>query len=326
MRQSFDAGILQSNTVILNGPFARLGTARDLLNEAATNEKISIAIESSNRTPFNCELSFSDATARMVAAITFSDVSSLEPLFSPRFAFLSADRIIPQIYYGVPDQLIFGRLGVRGEWTIDYLNKNGTDVISITSAAHSSARSLQLVHQVEAWMGEISPGVQIHLEPNPGLDLIGLSYSFVARRDVSKRFRPTNVGFGVTYSLPVVTAILSSAPGDLLLIDSPEAHLHPRGQVKLAELFSLAAASGVQLVIESHSDHVMNGVRLAVHDGILPPEDVSLLYFRWDSQRNSLSTRVVKVLIDRDGRIEEWPEGFFDEFDKSLEALLTPRK
>jgi predicted ATPase len=326
LRQSFDAGSLKQNTVILNGPFAHLGTAQDVLNESASDENVAVAVTFSDSTSLNCELTFSDASTRLAQAAISGIISDSDPLFSSRFAFLSADRIVPQIHYGVPDQIISGRLGVRGEWTVNFLYEQGASNISILGAAHPAARSLQLAHQVEAWMGEISPGVQIHLEPQSGLDLIGLSYSFVARRDVSKRFRPTNVGFGVTYALPVVTAVLSSKPGDLVLIDSPEAHLHPRGQGKMAELFSLAAAEGVQLIVESHSDHVLNGIRLAVHDGIIPPEEVALLYFRWDAQNNPLSTTAARVLLDRNGRIEAWPEGFFDEFDRSLEALLGPGK
>jgi predicted ATPase len=326
LRQSFDAGSLKDHTVILNGPFAHLGTAQDVLNESASDENVAVAMTFRDSTSLSCELTFSNSSTRLARAAIAGEISDAHALFSSRFAFLSADRIVPQIHYGVPDQMTSGRLGVRGEWTASFLYEHGASTISILSAAHPSARSLQLAHQVEAWMGEISPGVQIHLEPQSGLDLIGLSYSFVARRDVSRHFRPTNVGFGVTYALPVVTAVLSSRPGDLVLIDSPEAHLHPRGQVRMAELFSLAAAAGVQLIVESHSDHVLNGIRLAVHDGIIPPEQVALLYFRWDAQNSPLSTTAVRVLMDRNGRIEAWPEGFFDEFDKSLETLLGPGK
>lgn len=326
LRQSFDAGSLKQNTVILNGPFAHLGTAQDVLNESASDESVAVGVRFKDDSSIDCELTFSNASTRLAEAVISGEISDSNSLFSSRFTFLSADRIIPQIHYGVPDQIVSGRLGVRGEWTVHYLYEHGASNISVLGAAHPSARSHQLGHQVEAWMGEISPGVQIHLEPEFGLDLIGLSYSFIARRDVSKRFRPTNVGFGVTYALPVVTAVLSSKPGDLILIDSPEAHLHPRGQGKMAEMFSLAAAAGVQVIVESHSDHVLNGIRLAVHDGIISPDQVALLYFRWDAQNNPLSTTTVRVLMDRNGRIEEWPEGFFDEFDRSLEALLSPRE
>jgi predicted ATPase len=106
------------------------------------------------------------------------------------------------------------------------------------------------------------------------------------------------------------------------LIENPEAHLHPRGQARIAELLALAASCGIQVLIETHSDHVLNGIRLAVHDGKLSPEDVQLHFFqRRQSDGQSL---VVSPHIDKNGRIDQWPEGFFDEWDKSLEALLMP--
>ena len=173
-------------------------------------------------------------------------------------------------------------------------------------------------------MGEISPGVRVNLDARNDLDLVGVTYSFVARRDVSAEYRPTNVGFGVTYVLPVITAVLAAKPGDLIIIESPEAHVHPRGQTKLAELLARAASAGVQILVESHSDHILNGLRVCVHDGILGTEDLKILYFRWDVEAEEFGTTVKEIDVDRDGRIAEWPEGFFDEFDKSLEALLRP--
>jgi predicted ATPase len=66
-------------------------------------------------------------------------------------------------------------------------------------------------------MNEVSPGLQLHYDRADILDAVQLSYSFVARRDVSERYRPTNVGFGVSYTLPLVTALVAASPGDLLL-------------------------------------------------------------------------------------------------------------
>ena len=174
-------------------------------------------------------------------------------------------------------------------------------------------------------MGEVSPGLQLHFHGESTLDLVKLSYSFVARRETSSRYRPTNVGFGVSYTLPVVVALLSAEPGDLLLLESPEAHLHPRGQAKLAELLSLAASAGVQVIVESHSDHIMNGVRVAVHQSKLRAEQVRFFYFRWNPDDKTGATQVQEIKMDSEGRIGAWPDGFFDEIDRSLEILLTPK-
>lgn len=75
-----------------------------------------------------------------------------------------------------------------------------------------------------------------------------------------------NMGFGVSYSLPIIVALLSAREGDILVLENPEAHLHPRGQRKIGELVALAAANGVQIFMETHSDHVLNGIRLSVRN------------------------------------------------------------
>jgi predicted ATPase len=92
----------------------------------------------------------------------------------------------------------------------------------------------------------------------------------------------------------------------------------------MGELLALAASCGVQVVIETHSDHVLNGIRLAVHGGKLNPKDVQLHYFQRKNKKGQAFTDVVSPHIDRNGRIDQWPDGFFDEWDKSLDALLEP--
>jgi predicted ATPase len=123
--------------------------------------------------------------------------------------------------------------------------------------------------------------------------------------------------------LPILVAILSSKPGSLVLLENPEAHLHPRGQALMGELFARAAAAGIQIVLESHSDHVLNGIRVAVRQERVAPEQVTIHFFGRNEETGEHT--IMSPQIDRDGRITEWPEHFFDEYEKSLEALLIPR-
>ena len=92
----------------------------------------------------------------------------------------------------------------------------------------------------------------------------------------------------------------------------------------MGELMARAAASGVQVIAETHSDHVLNGVRIAVKEGILKPELTAIHFFSRpeDDGENPLSAKVVSPQIDADGRIDTWPEGFFDESENSLSKLL----
>ena len=153
------------------------------------------------------------------------------------------------------------------------------------------------------------------------MDLVNLGISFSSAGSVStNEYRSVNVGFGITYTLPVVVSLLSSAPGDLVFIENPEAHLHPRAQSKLGELIARAASSGVQVIFETHSDHVLNGIRIAIKTGLLKSEQAAVLFF--SKGEESKSTSVTTLNIDQNGRIDNWPSGFFDEFEKSIESLI----
>nr|WP_275939108.1 DUF3696 domain-containing protein [Polyangium spumosum] len=143
------------------------------------------------------------------------------------------------------------------------------------------------------------------------------------RTNAELRFhRPSNVGFGITYVLPVIISLLMAEPGDIVMLENPEAHLHPRAQSRVARLCAKAAAAGVQVIVESHSDHVLNGVRVAVHGGEIAPDDVSVLFFAAPSKEPKASVEHIRV--DRRGRLDGWPEGFFDEGDRLLDRLLEP--
>jgi predicted ATPase len=110
-------------------------------------------------------------------------------------------------------------------------------------------------------------------------------------------------------------------PGTLCLIENPEAHLHPRGQTKLAELAVRASLADVQVIVETHSDHFMDGVRIAVRDGLTSPDKTAIHYF----ERPDGETVVTSPQIDGDGRLSAWPDGFFDQHEENLEKLLAPR-
>ena len=76
------------------------------------------------------------------------------------------------------------------------------------------------------------------------------------------------------------------------------------------------------MIVESHSDHILNGVRIAVREKSLTPQQVKFHFFERGGWNDQLSSRVTSPNIDADGRIDEWPEGFFDEWEKSLLRLL----
>jgi len=323
LRQSYQRGLLQSAGLALSGDLAQLGTAGDVFYEGATSSQFGFDLD------FGDELAGSwifdydkEADVARSVSTSVSDAVYRTNLFGDDFQYLSAERIGPRPSFPKSDYWVreHRQLGVSGEYTSHFLSLFGERKVAQEVLAHPQERTLTLKAQVDAWMGEVSPGIQVEVRSYPDIDFISLQYAFVVGKQVSNSYRSPNVGFGITFTLPVVVALLSASPGALVLLENPEAHLHPQGQVKMGELMARAASCGIQVVVESHSDHILNGVRIAVRQGILAPGQVQLHFL--DRKPDQLSSHVVSPQIDRDGRIDRWPEGFFDEWDKSLEKLL----
>ncbi len=328
LRQSYQQGLLPKTGLALNGELVRIGTASDALFEGAQEEKIGFELiwpdEREGKWIFNYnrEADVLDLASQPVQPDIFQS-----SLFQDNFQYLQAERIGPRNFFEMSDFAVrqHRQLGARGEYTAHFLSAFGREKIPKDALAHPKAESHKLRDQVEAWIGEVSPGIRIHFTSQTGMDLMSLQYSYVTGQQVSNPYRSTNVGFGITYTLPILVAILSSTSGDLLLFENPEAHLHPKGQARIGDLIARAASCGIQVVVETHSDHVLNGIRLAVHAGQLQPEHVQLYFFERKEQQGAIRNVIFSPRIDGDGRIDRWPEGFFDEWDRSLEVLLEPR-
>lgn len=328
LRQSYEQKLLPDKGLALNGSLVGLGTAKDVLWRDAADE--SIAIELTLDGGERAKWRFAYDTASDVLAIRDSESPGAivtSSLLANGFQYLSAERLGPRASFAMAEHLVRQQrqLGSRGEYTAHFLSVYGSEESVLQGVKHPEASSGSLTNQVEAWLGTVSPGVRLEITPHTSMDVVNLQFSFVEGRLVSDPYRPTNVGFGLTYTLPIIVGALGAVRDGLLLFENPEAHLHAKGQVKLAELFARVAASGVQLIIETHSEHILNGVRIAVHQGLIPPELVQLQYFERRETADGLQHVVSSPNLDSDGRIDFWPDGFFDEWDRSLESLLGPK-
>jgi predicted ATPase len=307
----------------LNGDLVRLGTAKEVLFEYAETDRIRIDLE------------FSDATSASWLLAVEGESEVLEVLEGPQdhpdlqhsplggeFRYLTAERWGPRVAFPLSEYMVRrGDIGTHGEYSVHYLVKWGDEPAKNQRASHPVARSPSLGHQVEAWLGELCPGVRLNYRAIRPADITTIGYAFTKSLDViSSYYRATNVGFGVSYSLPIVVAILSAMPGDIVAIENPEAHLHPRGQTQLGRLIALIQP-GAQVLVETHSDHVLNGLRIAVRERLISPEQVRLHYV----ERKDGASQTKSPKIDVEGRLDYWPDGFFDEYEKTLAALLSRR-
>ena len=139
--------------------------------------------------------------------------------------------------------------------------------------------------------------------------------------DSGALFKPTNVGYGYGYILSTLVALELADEKSLFVIENPEAHLHPGAQAALAEhLLKVTKTKSLQLIIETHSDHIINTCLVEVKKKSLEPDAVSLLFFGKGS--DDVVCDVRRLDITDQGRVKDAPEDFFDQIDKSLEVLV----
>ena len=270
LRQSHQQRFLQNIGLLLNGDLIQLGKAKDVFYEGATSGEFGFSLDFSDQSSANWSFEYDqEADVVRLTSVPMPDSVYQTSLFGDDFHYLTAERTGSRTTFETSDYFVreHKQLGARGEYTPHFLSTFRDEKIVSETLAHpktkeeKSEEATSLKAQVEAWMGDISPGVRIDLTNYAEIDLISLQYTFVIGNQVTNHYRSTNVGFGITYTLPVLVALLSSQKGALVLLENPEAHLHPRGQFQLGELMARVASCGIQIVVESHSDHVLNGIR-----------------------------------------------------------------
>lgn len=245
---------------------------------------------------------------------------------APQFSYLCAERLGPRdVLSASAADVAELDVGTRGEFVAQVLASFGRSRISSGRVASSSTGTqiISLLHQTESWMGKIVRPVQIDAEWLPNTAVTRLRFKTPGLR--TEWTRAPNAGFGISYALPVVVAALRAEVNGLLLVENPEAHLHPAGQSRIGGFLARVAADGVQVFLETHSDHVLNGIRVAVADGSAPlfPEHAVIHFFRVeDDQGPTLQS----IELKRTGQLTAWPAGFFDQTQIDLAALASKRR
>lgn len=337
LRQSQQSNTLFNAGLSLTGEYLELGKGKDVHSINADGDFISFDVEW-EKSHLNAKFDFkkdSNVKTRSIAEtdilpvnnIVVSDKDSVlaESLFTSHFQYLNADRHSPKAFFPASVYKVeqLRSVGNRGEYTAHFLATFQRDPVELVEIRHESTESNVLISQVSAWLSEITPGVDLISTLYNDLDIARLSYRFEMKDDYTAEFRPVNVGFGFTYALPVITAILAAKKGDLIIIENPESHLHPRGQVILGKLFAKAAAAGIQIIIESHSDHLLNSFCVSVKKQIIKPEDVAIYYFERKENAEEHITEILRPVMQSNGRLDRNPKGFFDEYDNQLDELLS---
>ncbi len=319
-----------SSRLMLNGAAVQLGTVFDVIDQVHGRRSCEIGVQD-EETPYQWEfVGERDEMSMAVTRVRSGDVKEHQPIILHhllptsrgeeltarlrRLAYLTAERLGPREVYPSEDPQLTPVVGPTGEHTVSVLH-SGRDQPVLDRLAVAGVPKTRL-RQVEVRMGRFFPGCELTVDKVPQANAVTLGIR--TTRGLAFH-RPIHTGFGLTQVLPIVVAALSAERNDFLLIENPEVHLHPAGQAAMGEFLAEVAAAGVQVILETHSDHVLNGVRRAVKKRILTPDDVALHFFRLpqdDEQEGAV--QVESPILDSDGNVDSWPEGFFDQFDKDM--------
>jgi predicted ATPase len=325
LRQSFWENYkLDLDCLYTNGEMIQLGTGKDIFCQNGVSDIIRFYVKYGDTTVFDCSYRYEENNRDSDQLMRIGEKQEETydvPLFSDCFSYLGAEHIGPQKHYSTENWKKNGvvRLGVRGEFVVPFLAMEGEKIRIPQDLCLPAGKTNRLIDQVSAWMAEISPGIRISAELLPAIEKAKLSISYDGDRLVSDVFLPVNVGFGIPYVLPLIVELLISGEESLLLIENPESHLHPKGQTMLAKLIALAANHGCQVICESHSDHIINGIRVAVKNGYISNEKVGVSFF---SKNRDQETKVSNIYLDEKGNLSEYPSGLLDEWGILMTELI----
>ncbi len=318
-----------STRLLLNGKSTGMGTVSDVVDKVHGRRSFEIGLFDADREyrwVFEGERTgMSLSTEKVVVGDEEVDrPKALRYLLPPEVAqedrafakrllgltYITAERVGPREAYAIEDRQVSTVVGPSGEYAVSVLHW-GRDEQVVEELEIPEVPKTRL-RQVEERMRRFFPGFAMVLQQIPNANAVTLGMRTSKDTDFHRQL---HVGFGLTQVFPIVVAALSARKEDILLVENPEVHLHPAGQALMGQFLADAARAGVQVVVETHSDHVLNGIRRSVKAGRLESNRVVLHFFR---QRNEEAAQVVSPQLDRNGNIDVWPEGFFDQFDKDM--------
>lgn len=315
------------SSVSLNGPYElALGEALDVLSADADDDQIVVTV-SDEGVESKYVFGVSDDRSLLLRVVNAPGMHA--PTLcgrGPAFTYLSAERLGPRDVLPVEasDENEVG-LGARGEHCAQVLAVLERDevrerLLHPETAARGGVVTLGT--QTEYWLGSIVRPLEYNAQWLPNSSVAILRFKSPGVR--TDWMRPSNVGFGVSYALPVIVAALLAPRGGLLLVENPEAHLQPAGQSRLAGLLARCAGAGVQVIIETHSDHVLNGIRAAIADERVLEASHAVIHFFPES--DALSSESEEIHLTPKAALDRWPPGFFDQSEIDLARIARAKR
>ncbi len=309
--------------VPLNGVYClALGNSSFVLNRNSVGDKITLGLfNDENHILVTYLVDNKDAKLYLTPTEPEKTTVTEFPIFKQEFYYLNAERIGPRIN----QQLQFSdypNAGWQGEFTAQLIGLEGGYFKIPNERRFKGTLTNYLIDQVNYWLDFIMKGVKIKVEtsPNTLIAQILIENQFTA----SDPTLSTNLGFGISYILPIIATGLTAKKGSYFIVENPEAHLHPSAQSRIGRFLAMVANSGVEVIIETHSDHLINGIQISVAEKEINYKDVTVNYFSHD--KDDIQPDVNPIGIKEKGELTDWPKGFFDQSQLDYSHLMLLRK
>lgn len=223
------------------------------------------------------------------------------------FVYLNAERQAPRYEYKNADNNEF--CDCHGRNTGDVIQRHEKDNCSPIRSFDFSERKKWKV-ELDKWIEYIFPGVMLQIS-QPTKD----SYQVKVLGNAAP-----NVGFGITYALPILVSGMTVHQGGMLIVENPEAHLHAKAQSNMGYFLARMAAAGVRVIIETHSEHIVNGIRRMIvqKQTAMTSDDITIYFF----QDKNGDKKIMNIGMDKKGNLSAFPEDFFDQVRQDTLSIL----
>lgn len=316
--------------ILLNGEYClNLGNSSQVLSANADCEEIKFVLRNDT-----IEETFLYKSSREVKELYLQlydyQKSSLKEtnlqedlsIFYEQIHYLNTERVGPRVIQDMRDQE-FPSTGYKGEYTGHVIAENSEYKVDERRRIKDDTNIVpNLNKQVEYWLDYVIPGVELNTDVHRDINIVGMS---LKRKYFDTDFlNPNNMGFGISYVLPIIVTGLIAQKGSLFIVENPEAHLHPSGQSRIGQFLAQVASSGVQVIIETHSEHVINGIRIAILKNIINHQDVSINFLNISEKSNAVG--IEHIDLNKFADLSHWPKGFLDQEQQDLRNLIKLRK
>lgn len=334
IRQNKMSGNL-SDSLDLKGDLCQIGLCKDVLCQQAEEQQITFELtDESGVNAWSYDIPNSSMQKSFCKCSSCKEEEKAKSnLFSDYFQYISVARWAPRESYPLDSKAVekdrqISKINGQGELTPHFLHHYSREESFLVPDALycEGCFDPNLLSQTSAWEGLISSAINV--KPTPTGTDFRLNYSYNTPTGESVEFSAINVGSGISFVLPIIVALLSTPKGGLVIIENPEAHLHPQGQASLARLIAKAAQYGIQVVIETHSDYILNGILISCQEfeqseGLSGVSKDNVAIYQFVKNEDAQLSEPIPVHLAAGGTICNQPKGFFEQMELDMNQLLN---